>query len=138
MKTKIALTILVVLTLLAQIKVVHGQTLTNDLQSIVTSLFTHPTALITFFIELALGIGLGYFSVKVAKYLLALVAIFAVGVLLNVWQSQSGNLQTIAQNLKLQWSAVYPMLQSLIVLIGLTTILPITLGFIIGFIIGIR
>ena len=136
MKAKILLVILVVLTLIAQTAVAHGQISVKDLPSIVASLITNPASLITFFIELALGIGLGYFSVKVAKYLLALVAIFVVGVLLNILQS--GNLQGIMEELKLQWSTVYPVLQSLIVLVGLTTVLPITLGFIIGFIIGLQ
>jgi len=135
MKTKILLILLVALAFLAQTTTAHGVS-AKDIPSLITSLITSPTALITFLIEFALGIGLGYFSVKVAKYLLALVAILIVGVLLNIWQS--GNLQEIVTELKPLWSTIYPVIQSLIILIGLTTILPITLGFIIGFIIGVQ
>jgi hypothetical protein len=135
-KTKITLPLLVVLPLLAQITVVHGQDGDAGFQSLITSLFTSPTVLITFFIEFALGIGLGYLSVKVAKYIIALLAIFIVGVLLNVWQS--GTLQDIVGDLNLQWTKVYPVIQALLIIVGLTTVLPVTLGFVIGFVVGIQ
>ena len=136
MKTKISLAILVVLTLITQITVVHGQGSDIDMPSLITSLLTSPTVLITFFIQFALGMGLGYLSVKVAKYLIALLAIFIVGVLLNVWQS--ANLQDMVGGLSLQWSKVYPVIQALIILVGLTTVLPITLGFVIGFVVALQ
>jgi hypothetical protein len=136
MKTKMSLTILVVLTLITQITVVHGQGSDIDMPSLITSLLTSPTVLITFFIQFALGLGLGYLSIKVAKYLIALLAIFIVGVLLNIWQS--ANLQEMVGGLSLQWSKVYPVIQALIVLVGLTTVLPITLGFIIGFVVALQ
>ncbi|MCW3986790.1 MAG: hypothetical protein NWE87_00575 [Candidatus Bathyarchaeota archaeon] len=136
MKTKMSLTILVVSTLITQITVVHGQGSDIDMPSLITSLLTSPTVLITFFIQFALGLGLGYLSVKVAKYLIALLAIFIVGVLLNIWQS--ANLQEMVGGLSLQWSKVYPVIQALIVLVGLTTVLPITLGFIIGFVVALQ
>jgi len=131
-----SLTILVVLTLITQITVVHGQGSDIDMPSLITSLLTSPTVLITFFIQFALGLGLGYLSVKVAKYLIALLAIFIVGVLLNIWQS--ANLQEMVGGLSLQWSKVYPVIQALIVLVGLTTVLPITLGFVIGFVVALQ
>ncbi len=136
MKTKMSLTILAVITLITQITVVHGQGSDIDMPSLITSLLTSPTVLITFFIQFALGLGLGYLSVKVAKYLIALLAIFIVGVLLNIWQS--ANLQEMVGGLSLQWSKVYPVIQALIVLVGLTTVLPITLGFIIGFVVALQ
>ncbi|RLI36951.1 hypothetical protein DRO66_04715 [Candidatus Bathyarchaeota archaeon] len=131
-----SLTILVVSTLITQITVVHGQGSDIDMPSLITSLLTSPTVLITFFIQFALGLGLGYLSVKVAKYLIALLAIFIVGVLLNIWQS--ANLQEMVGGLSLQWSKVYPVIQALIILVGLTTVLPITLGFIIGFVVALQ
>ncbi len=136
MKTKMSLTILAVITLITQITVVHGQGSDIDMPSLITSLLTSPTVLITFFIQFALGLGLGYLSVKVAKYLIALLAIFILGVLLNIWQS--ANLQEMVGGLSLQWSKVYPVIQALIVLVGLTTVLPITLGFIIGFVVALQ
>lgn len=135
-KTKVILLILVVLTLFTQTTVVHGQDVDGSFPSLIASLFTSPTVLITFFIEFALGIGLGFLSVKVAKYIIALLAIFIVGVLLNVWQS--GTLQDLVAGLNLQWSKVYPVFQALIIIVGLTTVLPVTLGFVIGFVVGLQ
>ena len=135
-KTKGALLLLGVLILLAQITVVHGQDGDGGFQFLIVSLFTSPTVLITFFIEFALGIGLGYLSVKVAKYIIALLAIFIVGVLLNVWQS--GALQDMVAGLNLQWTKVYPVIQALLIIVGLTTVLPVTLGFVIGFVVGLQ
>ncbi len=136
MKTRLPLTLLIALTVVTQLTVVHGQNADIDMPSLITSLLTSPMVLITFFIQFALGIGLGYLSVRVAKYLLALLAIFIVGVLLNVWHA--GNLQDTVAGLSLQWSRVYPIIQALLVLVGLTTVLPITLGFIIGFVVGLQ
>jgi uncharacterized membrane protein (Fun14 family) len=108
-------------------------------QSLITSLFMNTSNLLTFIIELALGIGLGYFSAKVFKYILALIGIFIIGVLLNVWQSPqlSSNIQDQLKQLGLNWNNIYPVLMSLIYMLGLTTVLPITLGFIIGLVIAI-
>ncbi len=136
MKIRLPLITLFTLTVVTQFAVAHGQNADIDMPSLITSLLTSPMVLITFFIQFALGIGLGYLSVRVAKYLLALLAIFIVGVLLNVWHA--GNLQDMVAGLSLQWSRVYPMIQALLVLVGLTTVLPITLGFIIGFVVGLQ
>ena len=111
----------------------------GDLPSLITSLFTNPSTLLIFIIELALGIGLGYFSVKALKYVLALAGIFTIGVLLNVWQSQQlgSNIRDQLNQLGLTWEKVYPVFTSLTYMLGLTTILPITLGFIIGLVIAV-
>lgn len=107
---------------------------TPDVTSLLTSMFTTPNSLIIFVIELALGLGLGYFSIKALKYIIALVAIFFVGVLLNVWQSpnQGNNIMTQLANAGLTWDKVQPVVMAIILTLGLTTVLPITVGFILG------
>ena len=116
-----------------------AQTNSSNLGSITTSLFTNPNSILIFVIELALGLGLGYFSVKIVKYILALILIFLVGVLLNVWTSPTlgANIQQQLSSLGLEWGKVYPVLISIVYMLGLTTILPITLGFILGVVIAI-
>jgi hypothetical protein len=79
--------VLILLIATINISVAHASTLTIDIGQLVTSILTNPTFLVTFFIEFALGLGLGFFSVKVFKYIIALIGIFLVGVILNVWQS---------------------------------------------------
>jgi hypothetical protein len=109
-----------------------------DLGSIISSVFSNSFSLIVFIIELALGLGLGYFSAKVIKYIVALIGIFIMGVVLNIWAipNLGANIQQQLISSGLDWSKIYPVLLSIIYVIGLTTILPITLGFIIGVVIA--
>lgn len=137
--SRILLVALASISIVFTIPSAFAQAPSGDIASLLTSLFTNPSSLLTFIIELALGIGLGYFSAKIFKYILALIGIFIIGVLLNVWQSPqlSSNLQQQLTSLGLTWEKVYPVLISLIYMLGLTTVLPITLGFIIGLVIAI-
>ena len=137
---KFILTLLALLTLVVtlNISVASARSSGPDFSSVISSLFTNPSSLITFIVEFALGLGLGYFSAKAIKYLLAIIGIFIVGVVLNVWNAPNlwTNIQQQLGNLGLEWSKVYPALLSMIYMLGLTTILPITLGFILGVIIA--
>ncbi|MDQ1280917.1 MAG: hypothetical protein QG670_2180 [Thermoproteota archaeon] len=100
--------------------------------------FSSPAFLIIFIIQLVLGLGLGYFSIKIFKYLIALIGIFVVGLLLNVWQTPmlGTNLSGELVQLGLTWQQIYPIVMSIILTLGLTTVLPITLGFVIGIIVA--
>ena len=104
----------------------------TDLGKVATTLFTSPASFFIFVVELFLGIGLGYVSLKALKYILAFTVLIILGVLLNVWQapqvaSQLGFMDLVAtssQALAFAYS------------IGLTTVLPLTLGFIVGALVG--
>ena len=137
---KFLLTILAILTLVVtlNISVASAQSSGPNFSSLILSLFTNTSSLITFIIEFVLGLGLGYFAAKVIKYLLALIGIFIVGLVLNVWNAPNiwTNIQQQLGNSGLEWSKVYPAFLSIIYILGLTTILPITLGFILGVIIA--
>jgi uncharacterized membrane protein (Fun14 family) len=108
-------------------------------QSELLSVFTNFSTLIIFIIELILGLGLGYFSAKAFKSIIALIGIVIIGVLLNVWQAPqiTANIKDQFLNLGLTWDKVYPVLMSLVYTLGLTTIFPITLGFIAGLVIAL-
>lgn len=133
-------TILAALIVIINVSVVYASTPSQDFGGLVAALFTNPGSLLTFVIELALGFGLGYFSIKVLKYILALVAIFAIGVILNVWQSPQ--IENTLKNLgytglsSIWTNEVYPLLLSIMYTIGLTTVLPITIGFVLGLVIA--
>ncbi len=103
-----------------------------DLGTLTGSLFTSPASFLIFVIELFLGIGLGYVSLKALKYLLAFVALTLLGLLLNVWQAPQLASQLGAKDLV----AVSAEILSFAYALGLTTILPLTVGFIIGAIVG--
>jgi hypothetical protein len=83
-------------------------------------------------IELFLGIGLGYVSLKALKYLLAFVALTLLGVLLNIWQAPLLASQLGAQDIV----SVSSQFLTFAYTLGLTTVMPLTLGFIVGAIIG--
>ena len=140
MLKKIFLPLAIALALTLNVTVASAQTYQGeDIISLLQSTLTNPSSLITFATELFLGIGLGYFSIKVIKYVLALIGIFVLGVLLNVWQSpQLGtNIQNQLTRLDLRWEEVSPVIMSIMYMIGLTTVLPITIGFLIGMVIAI-
>ena len=116
-----------------------AQTNSSDLGGVTTSLFMNPNSILIFVIELLLGLGLGYFSVKIVKYIVALILIFVIGVVLNIWNSPAlgANIQQQLSSLGLEWGKVYPVLLSIVYMLGITTILPITVGFFIGVVIAI-
>jgi len=111
---------------------------TPNISSLLSSVFTNPGSLITFVIELALGLGLGYFAAKALKYIIALVAIFVVGVLLNVWQSPqiTTSISSILSSNGITVSNLPTVFMTIVYALGLTTVLPITIGFIIGIVIA--
>lgn len=104
----------------------------TDVGTLTGSLFTSPASFLIFVIELFLGIGLGYVSLKALKYLLAFVALTLLGLLLNVWQALQLASQLGAKDMVAVSSEVLTFAYAL----GLTTVLPLTVGFIIGAIVG--
>ena len=113
------------------LRVVAGSGST-DLGQVAGSLFTSPSSILVFVIELFLGIGLGYISLKALKYLLAFAALTLLGVLLNVWQAPLLASQLGAKDIV----SVSSQFLAFAYALGLTTVMPLTLGFIIGAIIG--
>ncbi|MEM2094199.1 MAG: hypothetical protein QXI32_02755 [Candidatus Bathyarchaeia archaeon] len=102
----------------------------------VLSLLGNPSVLLIFGIELLLGLALGYFSIKALKYVASIILILILGMILNIWQSPN-ILRTVQEHLGVGMSQLWSISLSLIYAFGLTTILPVTLGFIIGIILAI-
>ena len=98
-----------------------------DIGKLAGSLFTNPAALFIFILQLFLGIGLGYVSLKALKYLLALAALTVLGMVLNVWQ---------APRLGIDFLEVYEVIVKFAYAFGLITILHLTVGFIVGALVG--
>ena len=130
---------LVVLSVTLNAPVIFAQSSSANLGSIVSSVFSNPYSLAIFVIQFALGVGLGYFTLKIVKYIVALIAIFIIGVVLNIWAGPNlgSNITQQLSSLGLEWSKIYPVFLSIIYMIGLTTVLPITIGFIIGIVIAL-
>ena len=115
--------------------VASAQPTGQDLNYIL-SLLGNPSVLLIFGVELLLGIGLGYFAIKALKYVVAVILILALGMILNIWQFPN-ILKTVQEQLGIGMSQLWSIALSLVYAFGLTTVLPITLGFIIGIILAI-
>ncbi|MEM1623820.1 MAG: hypothetical protein QW780_05450 [Sulfolobales archaeon] len=83
-------------------------------------------------IQFLLGLGLGYVSVKALKYIIAFIALLVLGSFLSVWslggsvEATLGYLGTLASNVK-----------NLLFLLGLMTVGPVSIGFIVGALIAL-
>lgn len=103
---------------------------TNEESFFITAL-QNPKVLITMLIQLALGFGLGYFGVKVIKYILAFTAVLIIGAILSVWslgEPIDAFLSKIAPQSKQLLESIYDFLKFL----GVMTIGPIAIGFVLG------
>jgi len=118
----------------------QGGTTTTTTAFRVEELFStaikNPKVLIAIVIQLALGIALGYVSVKVIKYILAFIGILVLGAVLSVW-SLGGSVQDFITKLGMQAQQIMPFLKGLLATLGLLTVGPVSVGFIIGILIGI-
>lgn len=119
------------------IDILSTATITNaSLTQMFVNAFHNPYQLITLLIEFILGLGLGYVSVKVLKYIIAFIIIVLIGIILNVW-SFGGSLSKTISVLQSEAVALEPVVRNLMIALGLFAIGPILLGFIIGILIGI-
>lgn len=107
-----------------------------DLQSVILELMSNPIVLASFAVKFFLGLLLGYFSAKVLKYILALVAVALIGFLLDIWQL--GGLGEFFSKIGVDWQKTYSLIQTIISVLGILTILPIGVGFLIGVIIALK
>jgi len=102
---------------------VHGQSGSADLGQILSTLFSNPSTLAVFSIELLLGVGLGYVAFKALKYLIVFAIIIFLGILLSVWAAPS---------VSVNWALVIQNLIEFVYSLGFLTILPVTLGLVVG------
>lgn len=78
-------------------------------------------------IQFLLGLGLGYVSVKALKYVLAFIAILALGSFLSVW-SLGGSMDATLKYL----GDLAGVAKNLLLVLGLVTVGPVSVGFIVG------
>jgi uncharacterized membrane protein (Fun14 family) len=135
MRRELCLTLLMALLVFSSISPCFAEN-GVDLQSVISELMSNPIVLASFVVKFCLGLILGYFSAKVLKYILALVAIVLVGLLLDIWQL--GGLGEFISRSGLEWSKVYPLIQTFISALGILTILPVGVGFLLGVVIAVK
>ncbi|ACL10894.1 Putative uncharacterized protein [Desulfurococcus amylolyticus 1221n] len=102
---------------------------------ILNELLSNPRVYIAVFIQFILGLAIGYFSLKVLKYIVALILIIILGVILSVW-SIGGSIYDLLAKIYGSSSQILKIVESIASTLGLLTIGPIAVGFIVGVIIA--
>lgn len=90
---------------------------------------------ITILVEFALGFGFGYFLGKFVKALLGLIVMGFIGVALNFTQFVALS-NTVLQELGMSQSQFITVVSTIILFLGMTVLLPMTIGLVFGFLVG--
>ncbi|MEM1982483.1 MAG: hypothetical protein QXD94_06445 [Sulfolobales archaeon] len=106
------------------------------LTNLIEEALKNPKTLIVMGIQFLMGLALGYFSSKVLKYLLALIVVLILGTALSIW-SIGTSPESFLVGIYEYFKVLQPHIMALLQLLGLMTIGPITLGFIVGVLLAI-
>jgi uncharacterized membrane protein (Fun14 family) len=113
-----------------------NETSNMHIADFLTTALTNEKVLIAVTIQFLLGLGLGYYSAKVIKYLLALIGIVILGAVLSVW-SLGGSIDDFLLKLGTQAHALMPVIEGFMATLGILTVGPVTVGFLLGLLIAI-
>lgn len=103
-----------------------------SLGEILSKLLSQPPTLVVTIIQFVLGFAVGYLSVKVMKYILAFIAVLILGALLSIW-----SLGTSPSEVLGLFGMISETVKKLAIVVGLMSVGPTTVGFIIGVVIGL-
>ena len=108
---------------------------TVSVENLVSTAMSNPKVLVSVVIQVVLGIALGYLMAKMAKYVLAFIALLIVGAVLNVW-SLGGSIEGFLAGFGSEAARLKDLLMGLLTTLGVLFVGPVTLGFFIGLLIG--
>lgn len=114
----------------------NNTTTNTTLTNIISQAMSNPKVAISMLIQFLLGLALGYYSAKIAKYLLAWIGVIIIGALLSVW-SLGGSVEDILTKLGLEAKKMMPVIRDFLTALGVLTVGPVAIGFILGLLIGI-
>lgn len=103
---------------------------------IIGKAMSNPKVAVSMLIQFLLGLALGYYSAKIAKYLLAWIGVIIIGALLSVW-SLGGSVEDIVTKLGLEAKKLIPIIKDFLAALGVLTVGPVAVGFILGLVIGV-
>ena len=112
-----------------------GVNLTEVIANITSTAMSNPYVAAALAIQFLLGLALGYVAGRAAKYILAFIGILVLGAFLNVWslgQSTSDVIKMLGEKAEEFKSLATWFLQTM----GLMTIGPTSLGFVVGLLIA--
>ncbi|NPA99041.1 MAG: hypothetical protein GXO43_06640 [Crenarchaeota archaeon] len=113
-----------------------GNVTSAMLSDFIHAALTNPQVAIAIIIEIIMGIALGYIMAKMAKYIIAFIAILIIGAVLNVW-SLGGSIQGFLTKLGITAMEFKNIILGFLGTLGLLMVGPVTLGFLIGIVIGL-
>ena len=131
---QIALAMLIA-TLLIAPYIARAQTENVTAVDFIASALSNPRAFVAIAIQFLMGLALGYISIKILKYILALIAILILGSILSIW-SIGGSVEEFIGKVTTEAYKVWPIISGALMALGILTIAPVTAGFILGVIIG--
>jgi hypothetical protein len=132
-KAIVLIVLIIILTFIFSIVSAQAQVNLTDL---ISEALKNPKVLVVVVIQFLMGLGLGYFSFKVWKYLIALIAIIVLGNVLTIWSLGSSPESFLGQ-LYETFKQFLPNIIAFIQLLGIMTVGPVTIGFIVGIILAI-
>ncbi|MEB3774128.1 MAG: hypothetical protein GSR86_04280 [Desulfurococcales archaeon] len=117
---------------------VQGNSSVGLLSDMIETASGDPMVAAALLVNFLVGLGLGYLTVKIAKYIAAAVGLIAALVAFNVWV-YGNSMDNIAPLKRIAEEMSGEVKQALIEtakLLGLMTLSPLTIGFIVGAVIG--
>lgn len=132
-KAVVLIALIIILTFIFSIVSAQAQV---NLTELLSEALKNPKVLVVVVIQFLMGLGLGYFSFKVWKYLVALIAIIVLGNVLTIWSLGSSPESFLGQ-LYETFKQFLPNLIAFMQLLGIMTVGPVTIGFIVGIILAI-
>ena len=113
-----------------------GNVTTAVLSDFIHATLSNPQVAVAIIIEIIMGIALGYVMAKMAKYIIAFIVILIIGAVLNVW-SLGGSIQDFLTKLGVTALEFKKIILGFMGTLGLLMVGPVTLGFLIGIVIGL-
>lgn len=102
-----------------------------ELPTFINEAFSNPKVLVAITIQFLLGFGLGYFSLKVIKYIIALIGLIILGSVLSVW-SIGGSVENFLAKIGVESQKILPLTKDIATTLGILTVGPVTVGFLVG------
>ena len=117
------------------IEAVNATNATLSAGDVFSVALSNPRVAVAIGIEVILGAALGYLMAKMAKYILAFIALLVVGAILNLW-SLGESIEEFLMRIGTTAAELKDVILGFINMLGLLMVGPVTLGFFIGLIIG--
>ena len=103
---------------------------------VLVTVVSNPAASLAVLIQLLLGFAAGYYMAKIARYIVALVAVFVVGALIGAW-GVSGSVDEALKKLGKAAMESKDAIMSLMQVFGFVLVGPTAIGFFLGLLFGV-